>query len=288
MKTRLAFLLFIGALLSLNVSGQKAPAKSPIVFGSRDSLFASVSDNQTFLLHRVKPGQSLFGLSKFYNLPVGDLQAANGMADASMKTGQVLRVPIAGKAIRKKRPDIKKSAEFMPVYYRVREKETLYKIAHDYFGVHTDTLIKFNGLKNGIVAVGKVLLVGWFPRSGVPADLPGGFRNEAQKNYLELKTRFETEKASKKVIEMEGAAVWLKDDRRASDAAFFALFDHAPAGSVLEVTNPSIPATLYVKVVADLPNDAKTGNAIVLLSPAAAKHLGAIDEKFYVKIHYLK
>jgi hypothetical protein len=193
-----------------------------------------------------------------------------------------------GKAIRKKRPDIKKSADFLPVYYRVREKETLYKIAHDYFGVHTDTLIKFNGLKSGTVSVGKVLLVGWFPRSGVPADLPGGFRNEAQKNYIELKTRYETEKTTRKVVEMEGAAVWQKDDRRASEAAFFARFDQAPAGSVLEVTNPSIPVTLYVKVIADLPNDAKTGNAVVWLSPAAAKSLGAIDEKFYVKIHYLK
>jgi LysM repeat protein len=239
-------------------------------------------------MHRVKNGQSLFALSQFYNLSVGDLQAANGLTEPSVKSGQVLRLPIHPKVIVKKRPEPKKMGEFVPVYYRVREKETLYKIGKEYFRTPVDTLMQRNRLKNEAVATGKVLLVGWFPKAGVPEDIQNGFHSEAQKNYLELKNKFELEKAGKKVVVQEGAAVWQKEDRKANDAAFLARFESAPVGSILEVSNPGMGATVYVKVVAPMPRDAKTGNAIIWLSPAAAKALGARDEKFYVKIHSLK
>ena len=276
------------ACLLLGCIGKLSAQSNTVVFGPRDTLFATVQDQQTFMLHRVKNGQSLFALSQFYNISVADLQSANGLSDPAVKAGSVVRVPVAGKAIVKRRPEAKLMAGYLPVYYRVRDKETLYKIGKEYFRTPVDTLARRNKLKDYAISKGKILLVGWFPRAGVPADIQNTFQNEAQKNYIELKARYEAEKLTQKEFEHEGAAVWRKDDRRASESAFLAMYDLAPLGSVLEVTNPSLNRTLYVKVIAPLPKDAKTGNSIVLLSPAAAKALGAIDEKFYVKIRYLK
>lgn len=287
MKSIFILLAFFLAAANMSLRAQLAPPMS-VHLDPRDSIFVLVKDNQKYLTHSVKAGQSLYSISRFYHVTVDDIQAANGLAEPKAKANQVLLIPISVRAIARRRPDAKHAAEFLPVYYHVKEKETLYRIGKVYFNTPVDTLAKRNKLKTMAVSTGQALHVGWFSKAGVPDSLQNGFQSEAQKAYLELKNKYDAEKATKKELVHEGTAYWQKDDRKASSSAFFALHDLAPVGSVLRVFNPRSQVTIYVKVLGGIPKTEKTENAVVFLSPAAAKALGAIDPKFYVKIHYLK
>ena len=54
------------------------------------------------------------------------------------------------------------------------------------------------------------------------------------------------------------------------------------------VTNPMNQRTVYVKVIGNLSDRAYEDNVKVVLSPMAAKLLGAVDQRFYVKVTYCK
>lgn len=118
-----------------------------------------------YYLHFVKQGETLFGISKAYNISVEELQAENPELEKGIKMDQVLRIPVEEKqqkqaetAVKseKTRPDTtrqqQKGQQFIDHY--VSKKETLYGISKQY-GVSVDDLIKANPsmteLKNGMV-----------------------------------------------------------------------------------------------------------------------------------------
>ena len=45
-------------------------------------------------------------------------------------------------------------------------------------------------------------------------------------------------------------------------------------------------ATVYAKVIGRIPNNVYGKEVIVIVAPSVAKTLGAIDERFFVKIKY--
>ena len=87
MKSRLFFFLFflLGMLLSGNVKAQDVAGRSSekAIIGGRE-----------YYMHHVKQGQTLYGLSKLYNVSVSEIERLNPEVKDGLKAGHVIGIPV--------------------------------------------------------------------------------------------------------------------------------------------------------------------------------------------------
>lgn len=136
----LSLFLFV---LTLTVSYSKA---SDLVAG--DSIGVERVGDKTFILHKVTPQETLFGISRRYQVPVGEIQNANEVLKQGLKIGQTIRIPY-----------IEKNA--IPTgstLHKVNPGETLFSISKKY-GVSVDSLKQWNKLQGNDLSVGQALIV---------------------------------------------------------------------------------------------------------------------------------
>ncbi len=113
-----------------------------------DSLRVERVGEQSYILHKVDPKETLFGISRRYQASVGDIVNANEVLKAGLQIGQTIRIPF-----------ISKSA--LPAgtsLHKVGSGETLFFISKKY-GVTVDELMKANELKGNDLSVGQSLLI---------------------------------------------------------------------------------------------------------------------------------
>lgn len=87
--------------------------------------------------HTVLKGETLYGISRHYNLSVNELLKLNPQAEEGLKPGMVLKVQAA------KAPNTNKSKSANNKVHQVKSGETLYKIARMY-RVTVDDILKAN------------------------------------------------------------------------------------------------------------------------------------------------
>ena len=121
--------------------------------------------------------------------------------------------------------------------------------------------------------------------SSSEADSPSEAPTPIKSEIKELKTSFEAEKIKYMYQVERGVAHWSKGIKHKTD--LYVLHKTAPVGSTVEVTNPLINKSIYAKVIAPLPNGMYADKVKVIVSPAVANLLGAIDSQFFVKVKYL-
>ncbi len=108
----------------------RIPGQSP---GLEKEAPAARPSLEEFSEHVIVSGETLFSLTRKYNVTAERLVELNPALDGSFKTGTVVRIPIA--------PEIFKDEGF--VEYPVQKGETLYRIAR-FYSVTTDELITWN------------------------------------------------------------------------------------------------------------------------------------------------
>ncbi|MEO5585209.1 MAG: LysM peptidoglycan-binding domain-containing protein [Flavobacteriales bacterium] len=110
-------------------------------------------DGEKYIVHTVEQGQTLFGISKHYAVPIDAITEANPSAEQGLSIGQVLLIP--RKAQSKKELKTAPGMNDGELLHTVDKKETLYGIARKY-GVGQDDLRRLNpdltyGLRVGMV-----------------------------------------------------------------------------------------------------------------------------------------
>ncbi len=150
------------------------PAGTGGIFAER---FAAIPSDErvTFVEHAVAPGETLWSLSRRYDVAVDEIRAANPSVDPTrMRIGTVLVVPRAGRApaavAGQANPgvpaasDAPKSASSSPWnepgvrVHVVASGESLWLIARLY-GVSVDRLRRYNGLEGDLVRAGAKLRI---------------------------------------------------------------------------------------------------------------------------------
>lgn len=103
-----------------------------------------VSDGRVYYMHQVRKGQTLYSISKAYNVTVSQLTEENNISDNSIREGQVLRIPAVTVAeAQKPAVTTPASQDERYIYHRVRRGETLASIASEY-GISVRDLKKAN------------------------------------------------------------------------------------------------------------------------------------------------
>ena len=264
-----------------------------------DSIWIKIENQQKYIAHTVKPGQAPMMICRFYGLTLNDLYFHNPETlNASLKVGQILRIPISNRAIRKYTgPDFDRSM-YAPVYYSVNIGDNLYRIAKYYFAVPMDVIKMRNNMQDEYVYKDMCLHIGWIPRFGIPDTLQkymgsSGALGEAnfklksiyEANITELR---DVKKMKNFEHEQAGLACWLKGEKFTTNVQLNVLYSGAPINSIVRLENEMNPNIfVYAKVVGPLPINEVTEGTIIMLSENVALALGGADERLPIKVQYL-
>jgi LysM repeat protein len=135
--------LCVGELLFAQDINQKAVQKSNNKINVNGSIV---------YLHRVEQGQTLYAISKAYNVLIADIEASNDSLISGLKAGMELKIPILSDN-KNKTISLDNSGKF--ILHTVEKKQTLYFISKKY-NLNPEDIQKSNpeislGLKEGMV-----------------------------------------------------------------------------------------------------------------------------------------
>jgi hypothetical protein len=252
---------------------------APIV-GLQDSVFISFEKYpQKTYLHKVKPGQTPYSISRFFGLSVEELKYFNPTLPDTLSVGLDIEIPIPSKAIfRYIKGD---SKDYIPLYYEVQPKDNLYRLSKVILRMPIDTIRLRNDMKDANLSIGQVLMLGWMSKEGIPKESQyrKGYNYRNARNRLAF---YETMAIDSIEFNQNGAA--FAKQNMSHNAGLVALHNRAPINSIVAVNNPMSDKTVYVKVIGRVP--VIYHDTVVVLSDSAARYLGARDSRFYVRLQY--
>lgn len=275
------YILFIFLLGTITASAQYND--------SLNTRFAIAQDSQLVLPHVVQRGNTIYSLSKTYNLEVDSLIQALGIGDELiLSLGDTLLIPLNGSSLSAAR----EHQNDIAIYYRVKPKENLFRIARIYLKLREEQIMVLNQMENTNLRVGQELLLGYLSKYSTPAapmveveDSPAVMHPDTiTKEATTLETAFEVVENRKIYQESNGVALWFADTDYNSGR--FIMHESAPVNSIIAITNPMFNKTVYAKVVGNIPPNTYPKEVIAVISPMVAKELGALDKRFYAKIKY--
>ncbi len=285
LKLRISSLLTL--LLCLGIKGLGATGDSTQFLLPTDSinLTADRLSAQLIFHHRLEPGQSLYGVTKFYGLSLDDIYYLNPRLKGGYEAGDMVRIIMPSVAIRPYIP-YDSIDFFSPIYWKLEKGQTIYGLAHRLLKMESDEDIYLNNpsLNAASLQPNQVLFIGWLPISGISTEMQG----EVEDPYVKLNTgmRNEWERVSggKRLSTSTGKAAWT---REGDQGKFLAMHRTAPINSLIEVMDKRTGKILYCRVVARIPNQLYDQNVKVVLSPLLVKAFGVRDRFFYVQVkHY--
>ncbi|WP_266204178.1 LysM peptidoglycan-binding domain-containing protein [Pontibacter kalidii] len=154
-----------------------APVKKPVAAAKEPAPAQQPTSNTT--THIVKPGETLWGISRMYAVSIDDLVAWNNLGDAPLKPGQELLIvePLQQPAASPFTEDAAETpATLLPTssaYHTVATGETLYQISRKY-NVSVDQLRQWNTLQGSSLSLGQELRV---KAPAAPAAAPAATGN---------------------------------------------------------------------------------------------------------------
>lgn len=276
--------LFVLILLFCSASMLAQDEQPSPLLTSRDSLLLTVEAGKKFIHHPIKSKQTLFSISRYYNIGLEELFEHNPAFrdDPTLRIGSRVKIPIPNKAIKRYKSSSFVASQNTSIYYVVQPGDNLYQISKRYFEMPVDSIAKRNRLKNNAIRPGQRLQMGWMGTEGIHADWRP-VRPVTESDVL--KSQFTESKRNKKEISAQGVCFWPKDSKE--KGSLYALHREAAIGSIIQVNNPMGNRTVYAKVIGRIPESYER-NIEVVLSPEAARKLGARDPRFFVKTKYLK
>lgn len=242
-------------------------------------------------VHRVEPGETLYSISKKYDIKLKDLRKWNNLPDNNISPGIPLKLTREAK--------VKITEEVNPITsteeseetaddslavieedpfadferYLVQTGETLSTIASK-IGVGIDSLKFWNGLESDYLKIGQSL---FFKPSD---DVEIASINEPKK-----KVRSQIDENGFERMYEEGVASVIQSMKT---TRYLALHRTLPIGTNLEVRNLMNNQIVHVKVVGKLPNTGLNKNLLLRLSQPAFDQLGILDSKSRVEVSYNK
>ncbi|WP_375585286.1 LysM peptidoglycan-binding domain-containing protein [Cyclobacterium xiamenense] len=134
-------------ILILGIIGFAVPVKGSVSV-AMDSVGIERIGDKSYIVHEVAPQETLFGISRRYGTPVGEIVQSNDNLKSGLKIGQRIRVPFVEK----------KALPAGAKLHQVKPGETLFSISKTY-ETTVDELMKWNELQGTDISVGQSLLI---------------------------------------------------------------------------------------------------------------------------------
>ena len=273
------------------------------------------------VVHVVAPKETLYSISRIYQVSTEDIKSWNNLTDNALSVGQelIVKKPRATTSSPQPIQPEKPQPVSRKGYHTVQAKETLFSIARLY-DISVDQLKGWNNLEGNELSIGQTLFVAQ-PESGKivakaqetpvkPATIPTEERRQPEatvvppvKNTPVGKTSppaptpesrgqstesiriSESLKNGDEIV--EGGLAELIEGTE-GNRKYLALHRTAPMGTILKVRNEMNNREVFVRVTGKLPDTALTDKLIIRISKSAYDRLGAIDPRFRVEVTYYK
>jgi len=281
-KLHLVFLIIIGMSTNFWAQSEKAV---PILHPSTPIEIQISKDLRKVYVHKVTSKQTLYSISRLFEIPIAYLRKINNLdKDVGVSIGQELFIPIRDNLIITKRP--KDLEKYTMLTYNVRPKETIFRIARIYFDQQIETIKENNNLSELKLDIGQELTIGWFRIDGTyntaESELDGAvFVKTIEDQAVETDTSFLAPVPNYH----RGIALWNRDSQTNQ---LFVLHKTAQIESMIELYNPVQDSRTTAKVVGHIPPNTYPEDIDVILSPATARELGALDSRFLVEMKYFE
>lgn len=281
----------------------------------------SVTKSTGSKTHSVGQGETLFSISRQYNVKVGDIKKWNGLTDNSLEIGKKLIVSKSSVNPTQEKPDedsMTKEAE--KLVHTVKASETLFSISK-VIGVPVDQIKEWNGLKDNNLSIGQKLIIGK-KTSDKPVEIIEETDSQISQTVKETKESddpFKESRVEEKINETseedtnktsnatkDNLTKITKDQETSTDfeevidsgvaeliegsantRKYLALHRTANIGTIMKVKNEMNGQKVFVRVLGKLPDTDINKNVLIKISKAAYNRLGAIDPKFRVSISYI-
>jgi LysM repeat protein len=246
-------------------------------------------DNAT-ITHKVSAKETLYSISKLYDVSVDELKTWNNLKDNSLSVGQDLIIHKKAKSEATK-PEVTKAPDMKTVrgVHTVTVNETLFSISKMY-GASVQQLRTWNNLTSDEVKPGQTIFVlppvHTLSENNRPVEVAQTTTQQATTQVV--KPASEDIKISESVIGTDevhekGAAELI--DGTDGNRKYLAQHKTAKVGTIMKVRNETTNREVFVRVVGSLNSD---GNTVIKVSKSAFDRLGATDSKFNVELIYYK
>lgn len=253
------------------------------------------------VLHKVGAKETWYSIGKTYNLTPKDIAAFNKLSiDKPLEIGQQVKVPLTRSNFSQEDPSGSVD-ELMPVYHIVQDKEWMYRISVNHNKVPIEKLERWNNITRDQAKTGTKLIVGFFntknpietakvetpsntsqttPAKPAPTPAPV-ITTSVPKNGGYFKTQYDENGKNR-----TGFSGIFKSTSGWNDGKYYALMNNVTIGTIVKVNYPSTNKYIYAKVLGELPDMKESAGLSLRISDAAAKELGAVNNKFNVEVKY--
>lgn len=255
-------------------------------------------------VHRVAEKETLFSISRQYNVTIDEIKQWNSLPDNSLAVGQELVIKATNTipGMPQVQPVEMKSAKTV---HTVAQKETLFSISRQY-GATIDQLKTWNNLTSEELSIGQVLFVAQpiYNSSSQTQTNPVVETTQQTTTQTPVTTEIPVTKTEvtpqvKPPVVTISESVTNKDEIKESGLAelidgtegnrkYLALHRTAPVGTILKIRNEMNNREVFVRVIGKLPDTALTDKLVIKVSKSAYDRLGAIDPRFRVEVTYYK
>lgn len=250
----------------------------------QDTIKLSRTDTSFTFIHVIDAGQTLYSLSKMYQVSLESIHGVNpNLMETELGIGDTLIMPLNVELLRSK--PTRKAEHSAVTIYHIQHGETLFAIARRWLNVETDQLKKINKLESASLPLHMPLTLGWVDmRFEQPRKLTAEEERIAAMDNELLESTQMTAGSDSPIIE-QGKAIW-KPSKSAGDKPYI-LHRKAKINSLVQLYNPMTGKKIHAKVVGRIPERNYDHNVMVVLTPYLANALKARDKAFFLKMKYI-
>ncbi|MEP6737876.1 MAG: LysM peptidoglycan-binding domain-containing protein [Chryseolinea sp.] len=265
-------------------------------------------------VHVVAAKETMFSISKSYDVSIDDIKKWNNLTSNSLSVGQEI---IIKKGSPTKPPQAAVAPSTSPAVsskgmHVVAAKETMFSIARQY-GITVQQLKDWNSMEVNDISIGQELYVS-SPKVDVSKPVVSTPSPEVKKQepavVSEIKKETPVAAEIKKdpspaPAEVKEQTIRISESVKNSDEVlqnglaeliegtegnrkYLALHRTAPVGTILKVKNEMNNREVFVRVMGKLPDTALSDKLVIKISRSAYDRLGAIDSRFRVEVTYYK
>ena len=216
----------------------------------------STNTNNGQIEHVVQIGETLYGISKKYNVRVTDIAHWNNLSNLEIRSGQVLIIK-KGTQTASKPVIIDKEQE------REKSENMLFEEIRDDKPVSVD--------------IAKPVKVREEPSESLKRETAYSLKYKEDASSMYYKETTES-----------GIATWIKDaSPNTTRNGYFALHKTLPVGTIIKIKNPMNGKVVYAKVIGNLPDNQDNKNILLKLPQSAAKEMNVLDERMNMQVTHL-
>ena len=151
----------VKSILSIVLFGFSAGAVQ-----AQDTLQVQGTSPALYVSHVVKKGENFYSLSRAYGLPPKEIAAANKVTmDQGLQLGHNLHIPLTAANFSQKA-----DAAGKPVYHKVTDKETLYRVSVNYNKVPLDNIRQWNSFSGDGLKKDSYVIIGFMKAGGAAGE----------------------------------------------------------------------------------------------------------------------